>query len=125
MTSVDDAGNVGPAHKATGFMTNNECFAEVVDRRCFGGHHHIQLLNCTAKACEKYPHDWCGDTARVATEHACRGMRPGARGDVTRPSADDRSTGCIHNTSSHAHFPEYCQCRAPLTFTRTCVWLKI
>ena len=34
-----------------------------------------------------------GDTARFATEHACRGMRRGARADGTRPSADDRSTG--------------------------------
>ena len=52
MTSVDDAGNVGPAQKATGFMTNDEYIA---DRRCFGGHDHIQLLGRRAKACEKYP----------------------------------------------------------------------
>ena len=32
-------GNVGPACKATGFMTNVECIAEAVDRHCFGGHH--------------------------------------------------------------------------------------
>ena len=55
MTSVDDAGNVGPARKATVFMTNDENIAEAVDRRCFGGHDHIQLLNGRAKACEKYP----------------------------------------------------------------------
>ena len=55
MTSVDDAGNVGPAQKATGFMTNDEYTAEAVDRRCFGGHDHIQLLSRRAKACEKYP----------------------------------------------------------------------
>ena len=34
MTSVDDAGNVGPARKATGFMTNDEYIEEAVDR-CF------------------------------------------------------------------------------------------
>ena len=45
MTSVDGAGNVGPAQKATGFMTNDEYIAEAVDRRCFGGHDHIQLLS--------------------------------------------------------------------------------
>ena len=38
MTSVDGAGNVGPAQKAKGFMTNDEYLAEAVDRRCFGGH---------------------------------------------------------------------------------------
>ena len=55
MTSVDDAGNVGPAQKATGFMTNDEYIAEAVDGRCFGGHDHIQLLGNRAKACEKHP----------------------------------------------------------------------
>ena len=55
MTSVDDVGNVGPARKATGFMTNDEYIAKAVDRRCFGGHDHIQLLNDRAKVFEKYP----------------------------------------------------------------------
>ena len=32
MTSVDCAGNVGPARKATWFMTNDECIAEAVNR---------------------------------------------------------------------------------------------
>ena len=45
VTSVDDAGNVGPARKATGFMTNDEYIAEAVNRDCFGGHDHIQLLH--------------------------------------------------------------------------------
>ena len=55
MTSVDSAGNVGPACKATGFMTNDEYIAEAVNRQCFGGHDHIQLLSGRAKSCEKYP----------------------------------------------------------------------
>ena len=54
MTSVDGAGNVGPAREATGFMTNDEYIAEAVNRHCFGGHDHIQLLSGRAKACEKY-----------------------------------------------------------------------
>ena len=54
MTSVADAGNVGFARMATGFMTNDEYIAEAVDRRCFGGHDHIQLLNGRAKAFEEY-----------------------------------------------------------------------
>ena len=41
-TSVDCAENVGPARKATGFMTNDEYIAEAVNRRCFGGHEHIE-----------------------------------------------------------------------------------
>ena len=59
MTSVDGAGNVGPACKATGVMTNDENIAEAVNRRCFGGHDHIQLLNGRGKACEKsILHGW-------------------------------------------------------------------
>ena len=41
MTSVDDAENVGPACKATEFMTNHVYIVEAVDRRCFSGHGHI------------------------------------------------------------------------------------
>ena len=40
---------------ATGFVTNDEYIAEAVNRRCFGGHDHIQLFGGRAKACEKYP----------------------------------------------------------------------
>ena len=54
LTSVDQVVNVGPARKATGFMTNDEYIAEAADRRCFGGHDHIQLLIGRANACEKY-----------------------------------------------------------------------
>ena len=54
-TSVDSEENVGPACKTTGFMTNDEYIAEAVNRHCFGGHDHIQLLGRIAKACEKYP----------------------------------------------------------------------
>ena len=54
MTSVDSEGNVGPACKATGFMTNDEYIANAVNRQCFGGHDHIQLLSSGAKYCEKY-----------------------------------------------------------------------
>ena len=43
MTPVDSVENVGPACKATGFMTNDEYIAEAVDRHRFGGHDHIQL----------------------------------------------------------------------------------
>ena len=49
MTSVDSVENVGPACKATGFMTTDEYIAEASDRHCFGGHDHIQLLSGRAK----------------------------------------------------------------------------
>ena len=55
LIGVDDAGNVGRARKSTGFMTNDEHIAEAVDRRCFGVHDHIQLLNQLATPCETYP----------------------------------------------------------------------
>ena len=35
VTSVDSEGNLGPACKATGFMTNDEYIAEAVNRHCF------------------------------------------------------------------------------------------
>ena len=54
MTSVDHAEKVGPACKATGFMTNDEYIADAVNRHCFGGHDHIQLLSGRAKSCEEY-----------------------------------------------------------------------
>ena len=55
LTSVDDQGNVGPACKDTVFMTNDEYIAEAVNRRCFGGHDHIQLMSSRGESCEKYP----------------------------------------------------------------------
>ena len=95
MAPVDN-GNLGPTRKATGFMTNDEYIAEAVDRRCFGGHDHIQLLNGRAKVCEKYLPRLVAalcDSARFATEHASRGMRGSASADGTRSTADNRSTG--------------------------------
>ena len=46
-----------------------------------------------------------------------------SRTDISECRA--RDGGWRQNTSSHAHFSQCCRCRAPLTFTRTCVWLKI
>ena len=88
MTSVDGEGNVGPACKATGFMTDDEYIAEAVNRRCFGGHDHIELLNGRAKAREKY----LPRLVATVTELASRGMRRGTRADGTRSTADNRSS---------------------------------
>ena len=75
LSSVDDAENVEPARKATGFMTSDEYIAEAVERRCFGGHEHIQLLSGRPKVCEVSSTIGGGDLARFATEHACRGRK--------------------------------------------------
>ena len=86
MTSVDDAGNVGLARKATGFMTNDAYIAEAVDRRCFGGHDHIQLLNGRAKACEKYPPRLVAATLRALRQS----MRAAGCGEAQRMMGRDR-----------------------------------
>ena len=90
MTSVDSAGNVGPACKATGFMTNDEYIAEAVNRQCFGGHDHIQLLSGRAKSCEKYLPRLVAAILR-ATEQASRGTRRSTENDGTRSTVDNRS----------------------------------
>ena len=71
MTSVDSEGNVGPACKATGFMTNDEYIAEAVNRHCFGGHDHIQSLSGRAKSCEKYPPRLVWQRYCVLCDRAC------------------------------------------------------
>ena len=78
MTHVDDAGNVGRARKATGFMTNDECIAEAVERRCFGRHDYIQLLTSFAKACEKNSPRLVGAILR-ASRQSMRASRCGTR----------------------------------------------
>ena len=86
MTSVDRAGNVGPACKATGFMTNDEYIADALNRHCSGGHDHIQLLSGKAKSCEKYP-----PRLVVAILRACRqSMRAAGCGQARRMVGRDR-----------------------------------
>ena len=58
MTSVDSAGDVGPACKATGFMTNDEYIAEAGNRHCFGGHDDIQLLSGRSTADNRSSGGW-------------------------------------------------------------------
>ncbi len=73
MTSVDDAQNVGPARKATGFMTNDAYIAEAVDRRCFGWHDHSQFFERESKGLRKVSSTiGGGDILRFATERAPR-----------------------------------------------------
>ena len=86
MTSVGGAGNVGPAQKSTGFMTNDEYIAEAVNRRCFGGHDHIQLLSGRAKACEKYPPRLVAATLRALRQS----MRAAGCGEAQGLLGQDR-----------------------------------
>ena len=88
MTSVDGAGNVGLDRKATGFMKNDEYIAEAVNRQCFGGHDHIQLLNGCAKVCEKFV-----PRLVAAVLRALRQSVRGTRADGMRSTADNRSSG--------------------------------
>ena len=67
MTSVDDAGNLGPARKATGFMMNDEHIAEAVNRRCFGGRKFVTSIS----------HDWWRRYC-VPCDRAC-GLRDAAK----------------------------------------------
>ena len=85
MTSVDSVGNVGPAGKATGFMTNDEYIAEAVDRHCFGGHDHIQLLSGRAKSCEKYPPRLVAAILRALRQS----MQAAGRGEAQRMMGRD------------------------------------
>ena len=78
MTSVDSARNVGRACKATGFMTNDEYIAEAVNRHCFGGHDHIQLLSGRWKACEEYPSRLVAVILRAVRQS----MRAAGRGEA-------------------------------------------
>ena len=86
---IDSEGNVGPACKATGFTTNDEYIAEAVNRHCFGGHDHIQLLRGRAKSCETYPPRLVAAILRALRQSiASRGTHDG-----TRSTADNRSSG--------------------------------
>ena len=86
MTSVDSVGNVGLACKATGFMTNDEYIAEAVDRHCFGGHDHIQLLSGRAKSCGKYPPRLVAAILRALRQS----MRAAGRGEAQKMMGRDR-----------------------------------
>ena len=86
MTSFDSEGNVGPACKATGFMRNDEHIAAAVDRHCFGGHDHIQLLSGRAKSCEKYPPRLVAAILRALRQS----MRAAGRGEAQKRMGRDR-----------------------------------
>ena len=78
-------GNVGPACLATGFVANDEYIAEVVNRHCFGGHDHIQLLSGRAKSCEKHP-----PRLVAAILRALQSMRAAGRGEAQKMMGRDR-----------------------------------
>ena len=72
--------------KATGFMTNDDYITEAVNRHCFGGHDHIQLVSGSAKSCEKY-------SPRLVAAILCvlrQSMRAAGRGEAKRIMGRDR-----------------------------------
>ena len=73
-------------------MTNDECIAEAVERRCFGGHDQIQLLTSIAEACEKNSPRLVAAILR-ASRQSMRASRCGTRAGGTRSTANNRSTG--------------------------------
>ena len=89
MTSVDDAVNVGPARKATGFMTNDEHNAEVLDR---------QTLFWWARSPsvverQNLPRLVAAILRALRGRTRAAGCGEAQRTDGMRRSADDRSTG--------------------------------
>ena len=86
LTSVDSAGNVGLACKATGFVTSDEYIAEAVDRHCFSGLDHIQLLSGRAKSCEKYHPPLVAAILRALRQS----MRAAGRGEAQRMMGRDQ-----------------------------------
>ena len=92
-TSVGCEGTVGPACKATGFMTIDEYIAEAVNRHCFGGHDHIQSLSGSAKSCEKYHPRLVAAILRALRQSMRAAGRRGTRNDGTRSTADNRGSG--------------------------------
>ena len=95
MTSVDSEGNVGRACKAVGFMTNDGHIAEAVNRHCFGGHDHIQLLHSQQATLSLSPRtsppEKCPPRLVAAILRALRqSMRAAGRGEAQRMMGRDR-----------------------------------
>ena len=87
MTSVDSVGNVGPACKATGFMTNDEYIAEAVDRHFWWTRSPPVVERQSEILCEEkyYPR------LVAATLRALRqSMRAAGRGEAQRMMGRDR-----------------------------------
>ena len=53
--------------KPTKFITNSECIAEELSKRCNGQHHHVQLKGGKAKAAAVYP--------PALSKAICRGLK--------------------------------------------------
>ena len=86
LTSVGSEGSVGQACKATRFMTNDGYIAEAVNRHCFGGHDHIQLVSGRAKSCEKYLPRLVAAILRALRQS----MRAAGRGEAQKMMGRDR-----------------------------------
>ena len=54
MSSEDSLGSA-PVKKPTGWMTNSLHISDALEKRCSGGHRHVQLTDGRARACQVYP----------------------------------------------------------------------
>ena len=52
---TDKWGEVRPAQKSTGFLTNCEFLAQALSRKCRGHHDHAPPMGGRAEAAERYP----------------------------------------------------------------------
>ena len=57
--TAEDKDGVGRVAKPTRILTNMPSFASAVDRRCNGGHRHVQLVNGRARGAAKYTEAFC------------------------------------------------------------------
>ena len=58
MKSTDQLGE-DLVKKPTKFLTNSICISKWLDRKCSGGHRHVQLIGGRAGPCEVYPTPLC------------------------------------------------------------------
>ena len=97
-TEVD--GEVRPAKKPTGFLTNSWCIAKELSRRCDKSHKHFSLMESRAQAAAEYPKQLC--------QAVCRGIQ-------AQKDYDKKGTCCsrelnsieLRKIISEAGFPEH------------------
>ena len=53
--SSEDALGSAPVKQPTGWMTNSLRISDAMEKRCSGGHRHVQLTDGRANACQIYP----------------------------------------------------------------------
>ena len=57
--TASDGDGPGLAKKPTRILTNMKCLAEMINRKCQGGHRHVNLMDGKAKAAATYTEAFC------------------------------------------------------------------